>query len=101
MKVLMDLKMSRRCIQSHFPNAPPPSNPRRISLAQRNIRKANPLQVHKDLHVYSAPDREECQGPSDLNIYSAPARENPNSIKVSSIYGAYRARSVFPPYFSA
>ena len=37
----------------------------------------------------------------DLNIYSTPDRENPNSINVSSIYGAYRARSVFPPYFSA
>ena len=41
-----------------FPNAPPPSNRRRVSLARRNIRKANTLQVRQDLHVYSAPGPE-------------------------------------------
>jgi len=40
-KDLTDLKMSRLCIQSRFPSAPPPANHRRISLARRNIRKAN------------------------------------------------------------
>ena len=40
-KDLKDLKMSRRCIQSRFPNAPPPSNRRCVSPARRNIRKAN------------------------------------------------------------
>ena len=44
-KVPMDLKRSLLCIQSRFPNAPPPANPRRVSLARRNIRKATPLQV--------------------------------------------------------
>ena len=58
-KVPMDLKRTRLCIQSRFPNAPPPANPRRVSLARSNIRKATPLQVRKDLHVYSVPDREE------------------------------------------
>ena len=57
-KVLMDLKRSLLCIQSRFPNAPP-SNPRRVSLARSNIRKCTPLQVRSDLHVYSAPAREE------------------------------------------
>ena len=37
----MDLKRARLCIHSRFPNAPPPSNPWRVSLARRNIRKAN------------------------------------------------------------
>ena len=46
-KVLTDLKMSRRCIQSRFPNAPPPSNPLRVLLTRPNIRKATSLQVRR------------------------------------------------------
>ena len=46
-KVLTDLKRARLCIQNRFPNVPPPANPRRVSLARSNARKANPLQVRR------------------------------------------------------
>ena len=35
------------------------AKPMCVSIVLSNIQKANPLQVRKDLHVYSTPDRKE------------------------------------------